>query len=128
MLHSISWQGYFLGVFGLIIIYYAVFWLLYFKTGLTSLSGIRKKPFSNEEDVPEDLEGNAVKIIGEIQPAFMGTQNKNELIYALQAKLQPYKFWDEPDFRETINAFIINESERQCSIHLSEEDLRVLWT
>jgi nicotinamide riboside kinase len=70
---------------------------------------------------------NAEKIIGEISSAFPGKQNIHELIYDLQIKLKPYTHWDEPGFREMINAFIVEESEKKCSIHLSEEDLRVLW-
>jgi hypothetical protein len=127
MLHTISWQQYFLFLFIAAVIYYIGVWILYYKAKLPSFSLPEnfRSPLE-EEDIP-NVQSTAWEVIQEITPLFPGRQNQNELIYAIQTKLKKYHHWDEPGFRETINAFILGESENKCSIHLSEEDLRVLW-
>ncbi|MBS1737509.1 MAG: hypothetical protein JSS98_13005 [Bacteroidetes bacterium] len=126
MFNQISWGQYLLLLLIVVIAYYLFVWVVYFKAKLPIFSGIGKGS-GLSEDQSGKVESNSQLIIREIKPAFRGRENKNELIYSLQGKLKRYNQWDEPGFRETINDFIIKESEEECSIHLSEEDLRVLW-
>lgn len=120
MLTSISWSNYFTFIGCLALIYYAFIGYRYYRNDWQDI--LNRKIVGNDEK-----SGNAEKIIREIGPAFRGKRNVHELIYDLQIQLEPYKHWDEPGFKEMVNAFIITESEKRCSIHLSEEDLRVLW-
>lgn len=127
MLNAISWQEYLVFISAILILYYAFLLIFYFRVNFSSLLKLNMKSFFRDKELHSEMSGNAKKIIQEIRPAFTGKQNIHELIYDLQLKLEPYKHWDEPEFRENINQFITAESEAQCSIHLSEEDLRVLW-
>ena len=129
MLRTISWQQYLLFLFIVIVIYYLCVWIICYKAKLPSFSFLEDHNSSShdEDDIPDELQGNAWKVIRELKPVFHSRQNKHELIYALQAKLKDYQQWDEPGFRETINVYILGQSEKKCSIRLSEEDLRVLW-
>jgi len=120
MFTSISWSSYFTFIGSLTLIYYAFIGYRYYRNDWQKVVNSNLSPSVEKSS-------NVEKIIEEIRKAIPGKQNIPELIYDLQIKLEPYKYWDEPDFREMINAFIITESEKECSIHLSEEDLRVLW-
>ncbi len=129
MLSSISWQQYvlFLGIST--ILYYLFVWVVYFKARIPSFSGIThlKTLSLHGEDQPDEVTSTAQYVIEEIRPAFSKHQNKNELLFALQQSLKKYNQWDEPDFRDMIHEFISAESKSKCSIHLSDDDLRVLW-
>ncbi len=129
MLRSISWQQYILFLVIATVVYYLLVWVIYFKATIPSLSG--KGNYENHsfhgEDQPDEMMSTAQHIIEEINPVFNNRHNKNELILALQLQLKKYNQWDEPDFRETVNGFIAAESKTKCSIHLSDDDLRVLW-
>ena len=127
MLKAISWQEYFVFLFVILILYYTFLFIFYFRSNFSSLRKVSRITFSSSKESNRVPGGNAQQIIEEIGPSFRGKQNVHELIYDLQIKLEPYKSLDEPGFREMINAFIIEESEKKCSVHLSEEDLRVLW-
>lgn len=129
MLYGISWTLYFECLSVLLAFYYLVAGALFFRAEMRSLfnSVANRSSFSHEEDSLPEAENNALLIIQEIRPQFKRNIHKEELIYSLKMRLTRYNQWDEPGFRETINAFIMGESERTCSIHLSEEDLRVLW-
>ena len=125
MLKSISWQEYFVFISVIFILYYALV-LIFYRSNVACLWKVRRIGFSLDKKFHPAPE-NVKQILQEIGPSFRGKQNVHELIYDLQIKLKPYKFMDEPNAKDRINAFIITESEKQCSIHLSEEDLRVLW-
>lgn len=129
MFYGISWTHYleYLGI--LLLAYYLVTGIVLFRTEMLSLFNRTTGRLSEavERRHPPDKEDNATLIIREIGPLFKRNINKEELLYSLRTKLTRYNQWDEPGFRETINAFILGEIEKKCSIHLSEGDLRVLW-
>ncbi len=129
MLSSISWQQYILFLIIAIIIYYLAIWIIYYKAKLPSFSGIKnfRRISLRGEDAPDEVMTTTQHIMDEIRAVFDGRQNKNELILALQLKLKRYSQRDEPGFRDTINEFIVYESQSKCSIRLGEEDQRVLW-
>ena len=128
MLSSVSWQQYFSFIAIVTTLYYLALWVIYYKAKLLSFSGLKAPQSAGNEEVQrEEVAGNAQLVIDEIKTVFAGRESRNELIHGLQGKLKKYNQWDEPGFREIINAFITAESENKCSIHLSEEDLSALW-
>jgi hypothetical protein len=128
MIPSISWSQYFLFLGLATTIYYLVIWVVVFKAKVPvfSNSDFRVASFRGEDE-PDELLTTTQHIINELRPVFNGRTNKNELMMALQKKLEKYTEWDEPGFRETINDFIASESDFKCSIRLGEEDQRALW-
>lgn len=129
MLNSISWQQYLCFLLIAVILYYLFVWIVFYKAKLSFFAGIAnlRKPSAHGGDEPDEVMTTAQHIMDEIRPIFDGHQNKNELILALQLKLKKYNQWDEPGFRDTINDFIVYESQSKCSILPGEEDLRVVW-
>jgi hypothetical protein len=125
MLHSISWNQYFIILGIALVTYYAFIWLIYFKGRMPVI--LTSKKFVSFYDNADDDELNKIlPVTNELLPLFLHKQNKHELIMALQKGLQQYQQSDEY-FKGAINRFIIHESLDKCSIHLGEEDLRVLW-
>lgn len=129
MCSEISWPQYFYLVALLILIYYMVLWAQFLKSGLPffgrnsqprPLSPVGKAGDKNQKE-------NASNVIREIESLFTGKHSANELLYALQSVLKKYHHREDPGFREIINAFIVSESEKKCSILLSEDDLKMVW-
>lgn len=130
MLQSITWSEYCLFLILATIAYYLFIWIVFFKAKLSLLPGLANiRSFSmHGEDAPEEVLSTAQHIIDELRPVFRNGANKNELLQTLQYKLKKYSQWDEPGFRETIAEFISSESQSVCSIHLSEEETRRVWS
>lgn len=107
------------------LIYYFLIWIIIYKAKLALL---KFKPRISDA-VPNsgtDREDISV-ILGDLEGTFTSKQNKSELIMALQKKIQTYQEIDDPGFRDSINRFILFESQTKCSIRLDEDDLRTLW-
>ncbi len=129
MLSEISWQQYIVTLLVATVLYYLFIWIVFFKAKLSLLPGITNlRNFSVQaDDEPDEVMTTAQHIMDELRPVFDGRSNKNELLLALQLKLKKYNEWEEPGFRDTINNFIVMQSQSKCSIRLAEEDKRVLW-
>lgn len=129
MLRSISWSQYFLTICLATVLYYLFIWVVFFKARLSFLDGIRQinSPSPMVEDAPDEVMSTVQHVLDEVRPVFAGRCNRNELLMALQSRLAKYKNVDDPVFRDTINQFISDESERQCSIRLGKDDLRTVW-
>ena len=131
MLHSISWSQYFLTISLATALYYLFIWIVFYKARLSFLNvnGIRQihSPHSMAEDGPDEVMSTVQHVIDEVRSVFAGRSSRSELLMALQSRLAKYKDVDDPVFRDTINQFIADESERQCSIRLGEDDLRAVW-
>ena len=52
---------------------------------------------------------------------------KEEVIMGLQIITRNYKKLDGSPYQQSINDFILHQSEENCSIHLSAEDLKRIW-
>lgn len=129
MLQNISWSQYFTIIIVATILYYLFVWLVIFKGKLSffpALTTIRPAGFHGE-DQPDEVITTAQHVMDEIRPLFVSVGNKNELVLALQLRLEKYSQWEEPGFRETVNRFVLSECQSKCSIRLSDDDLRVLW-
>jgi len=129
MLSFISWQQYFVFLLISTIPYYLFVWVVLFKAKLPAISGVGnfRQVSLQGGDEPDEIMTTAQHIIDELRPLFGNVSNKNELILALQLRLEKYSQWEEPGFRETINRFVVSECQSKCSIRLSEEDQRALW-
>ncbi len=129
MLTTISWQQYFICLLIALTLYYLFVWIILYKARIALLPGLKTiRQFSvHSDDEPDEMLTTVQHVIDEIKPLFRGQRNKNELLFSLQLQLKKYSAWEEPGFRETLEAFIAAESEAKCSIRLSEEDQRVLW-
>ena len=129
MLENISWSQYFTWLVVATLLYYLFLWLIVFRGKLNFLPALSnpRPSFLQGEDSPDEMLTSAQFIMDELRPMFPSCTNKNELMLSLQGELKRYAGWDDPSFRDTINRFIINESQSKCSIRLEAEDLRVLW-
>lgn len=129
MLSIISWQQYFVFLLISTILYYLFVWVVLFKAKLPAISSVGnfRQDSLQAGDEPDEMMTTAQHIIDELRPLFGNVSNKNELILALQLRLEKYSQWEEPGFRETINRFVVSECQSKCSIRLSEEDQRALW-
>lgn len=125
MLQNISWSQFWLVIILTSLIYYLLIWIIIYKA---KISVMRLKPRFSEEvfNTGTDREDISV-ILSDLEKAFENKQNKSELILALRKKIQTYQEIDDPGFRDSINLFIISESQTKCSIRLEEDDLRTLW-
>ena len=129
MIQSISWQQYFLFLNISIGVYYLAIWIVYYNAKFPLFPGVGnfRSPSFYGEDEPDEVLHTAQHIMDELRPLFANQQRKGELILGLQRRLKKYNQWNESGFREVITAFIVSQSEQQCSIRLSEEDQQVLW-
>ena len=129
MFNNISWQEYISCLLIVTAVYYFFVWLFFYKGRIPVLPGATAlRNFSvHSEDEPDEVMTTAQHVMDELRPLFARQRNKNELLFALQLQLKKYHSWEEAGFRETLTAFITSQSESICSIHLSEEDQRVLW-
>jgi hypothetical protein len=129
MLQSITWSQYCLFLIIATIAFYLFVWIVFFKAKLSLLPGLANiRTFSiHGEDAPDEVMSTAQHIVDELRPLFQHGPNKNELLLSLKNKLKKYNQWEEPGFRETINEFILNESQNKCSICLGEQDQRAVW-
>jgi hypothetical protein len=121
MLNTISWTQYFSFISIAVILYYVFVWIVYFKGKLPSLM-MRQETVNHSVDVP----AHALAIIPVLESVFQQKYNKQELMMVLKNHLKQYDATDE-DMKEAINKVIVAECMSKCSIHLGEEDLRVLW-
>ncbi len=128
MFTSISWTQYFTFLLVAGVLYYLFIWITIFKGRLSVLPNLSTLRTSlHGEDSPDEVITTAQHVMDEIRPLFGNVSNKNELILALQLRLEKYSQWEEPGFRETINRFVASECQSKCSIRLSEEDQSALW-
>lgn len=136
MFHSVSWQQYIIFILVLLFVYYVYILLRYYRNELFHLlKGVKKLPAILEENRNNKTlsPGNAKlnELLEELKILFqLASQRKypkEELMMALQLKLREYDQFKNTPFEIAVNNFIAEESENQCSIHLSVEDQRVLW-
>ncbi len=125
MLQNISWSQFWLVIILTSFIYYLFVWIIIYKAKFsllkfkTRISDVVLNSGTDREDISI--------ILGDLEEAFANKQNKSELILELQKKIQSYQEIDDPGFRDSVNRFILSESQNKCSIRLEEDDLRTLW-
>lgn len=144
MLNSISWASYIYAVCAIVVVYYIFVGLLFYRLeAVNYLKSLKEKYQSNanklssdgqlkREIIPAAVELNSLEevllsLLFSIKKAASQQFIKEELLQSLKSQIQFYvgKVIDLP--KEKINEYIVTTSETYCSIHLSEEDLKVLW-
>lgn len=136
MLHGISWRIYLWVVLVGIIIFYVYLFLLYYKNEYKRFfknlrAGKFRFPAGEEEGRNVHDIDFTHGLLQELNDFFVSGADrrytKDELTTELRLKLQGTASVYNSDRRKEINAYISSECRKLCSIHLSEEDLRVLW-
>lgn len=125
MLQNISWLQYWWVIILTSSIYYLLVWIIIYKA---KFSLLKFKPRISDAVLNSGTDREDISIIlGDLEGTFANKRNKSELILALQKKIQSYQEIEDPGFRDSINRFILSESQSKCSIRLEEDDLRTLW-
>ncbi len=125
MLQNISWSQYWLVIILTSLTFYLIVWITFYKASFSLIKFKTHLP-AGEHQPGADKEDIGI-ILRDLQTVFQNKTNKSELFLALDKKIKSYQEIDDPGFRETINQFILSESQTKCSIRLEEEDLRTLW-
>lgn len=151
MFSNISWQQYWSSVVIIILAYYLVIYLLYFRKGFALLLPSRRHelnliPKGKEESQPSLFENDGLEskqmtanneehiayaCMDELN-AFFENQKaskavKSEVLNALHGVLQKYPLLRNSDYKESITNVIVMQCENICSIHLSAEELKGVW-
>ncbi len=136
-----SWKTYFEIVAVALVIYYALILLVFNRNDIIKLLSLRFQTAPFQKNVIEDalhkgtsetsnvLAALPTEIKYVIQQANNNKSPKEEMLFALQKLFSDDSIQaiHDPFFKKQISEFILKECESICSIHLSEEDLRVLW-
>ena len=148
MLNNISWASYAYATGIIIGIYYLFIISIYFRDEVQNLFVLQKNPvlqpveksiyFSQNTTVEggEQLAENTAD--SEMQELLLSLQSlikkagalkypKEELLLSLQLKLQHYPALKASRLTYSINIFIKQECQNNCSIHLADDEVKVLW-
>jgi len=148
MIKQISWAEYCTAMAVLCSAYYIVIIVLYFRREVLDLFSGNKKlvapaplPSSSPRHPAANLvrtaEGNTSQeeklfaltnqLMQVLQPVFGNDYVKGELMTALQLILRKYPLLKGTAFQVSVNNYIGMESENQCSVSLSEQELSGIW-
>jgi len=131
MFTQISWSSYIVTVLLLSAVYYLFIGYLYYRDDLLQLvSG--KRITTNGNVVSKQRHQSLIQSFSDEVKAFMEQAGKDKLdkkdiIQSLQLLLQKYPALKDSSSQESIQNLIVNECTSYCSIHLSDEELSVLW-
>lgn len=149
MLNNISWASYVYAITIIVIIYYALVLIFYYRNDLSYL--LRKNANRSRSvqtnfypgKVENDLEKNKDLLIDYGQDDSIGPLLSNlqalikngaarnfpreELLLSLQLKLQQDAALKDSIHKDNISNFIISECKNYCSIHLSGDEVSALW-
>ena len=131
MFTQISWSSYIVTVLLLSAVYYLFIGYLYYRNDLLQLvSG--KRITTNDNVVSKQRHQPLIQSFSGEVKAFMKQAgkdklDKNDIIQSLQLLLKKYPTLKDSASQESIQNLIVNECTSYCSIHLSDEELSVLW-
>ena len=133
----ITWKEFLTVISLILIVYYILVILLYCRKELQQLLLTKNNYLSITEDqelvkeIPASATQQTIVTITElIQKASISQSPKEEILFSIQRLLSSSAYQEarQLSFRADINQCIVAECQKHCSIHLSEEDLRVVWT
>ncbi len=142
MITKMTWAQYFTATGILIIVYYSVVVLIFYRDKvrffLKSVFGNGNKQsidFSlevNKNDQAEyDFEENLYPFLHDVHETLQQASVKKfiveEIILSIQITMSKYPIETLLDKKEAINHYIKTESKKICSIFLDDERLRQLW-
>lgn len=141
MILIISWGSYFTAISIILIVYYAIVFLLYYRPEMQrilrpgrSIGSNNPKRIIDQKIAESDSElFPKVHILTEelqqlISYSAQNAQSREHLLNALKSKLSDHHYLVGSAFHPAINKFLKEETAKQCSIHFSEEDLCGFWT
>ena len=131
MFTQISWSTYIVTVLLLSAIYYLFIGYWYYRDDLLQLvqgkrvttpdlasTGFRQEPL-------EQLFSDEVRAF--LNEAGKNKMSKKDILKSLQLLFKKYPTLKDSASQESIQNLIVNECTSYCSIHLSDEELSVLW-
>lgn len=151
MLSSISWSQFLVSLIWLVVIYYCLVALLYYRTEILGLFKSRQSKqivFEQESKFQDGaLSGNEwnvsdgkenVQATGKVHELMAALKSllatavkaktiKEELVMALQMLLRDYPDLKELPIVTEINQQIKKDCQNICSITLSDAEIRMLW-
>lgn len=148
MFNSISWQGYWIFLAILLVGYYLVIYLLYFRSDFTmKLAGSRRQwapveqdeasqplifQHATEKDASREADlqasGCADELAAYFQEASRSKAAKKELLVALTKLLAKYPALRSSSYVEALNNLMRSEAAHHCSVHLSSEEVVQVWS
>lgn len=148
MLNNISWASYAYAISFMLLIYYVLVIAIFFREDLQELlpkyngrlfKRMDKGTFGsqNAADDPKeilaeksqsnDTEELQLSLQSLIKKAAARKFPKEELLQSLRLGLQNYPVLKDSQLTAGINNFIKNECANNCSIHLSDDEVKMLW-
>lgn len=139
MFTDISWSSYITFMIALLAVYYLFIGFTYYRSDLLQLfSGKEFRPnqiFHQEnlqqafqkQDMFQVSQSLGDEIMAYLSEAGRDTLNKEDILQSLKSLVAKYPSIKDSAFRDVIQNLILTESETNCSIHLSEEELSALW-
>lgn len=138
MFTDISWSSYITFIIVVCTVYYLVIAFRFYRSDVLQLiSGLKPAQVSSHQiGLKQAFENQnifqlAQSLADEIQ-AYFNQAGKNKLIKeeilsSLKLLIARYPAIKDSSFKEMIQNLIITESETNCSIHLSEQELSEVW-
>lgn len=129
-MNRITWTAFFAFLSFIIIVYYITVIVIYYRKTLPLflLNKVLRLPSALVKTSPQGAAITDAPITDLIRQAATEGYTKEAILLALHTLLhnvEPARV-SEP-YRTSINNRIVDDCRQYCSIHLSEEDLRMLW-
>lgn len=147
MLNNISWASYANALSVLLFFYYGFVLIIYYRFDLLNhfkkmKGGFNSSPLNhnqnrsdsveiitgeNDEEINVSYNELLLNIKSTIKNCAARNFIREEILIALKLQLQQQEAAYEPIGKKAINYFIKAQFKNYCSIHLSEEEINVLW-
>ncbi len=134
MLSNVSWEEYLAAVGTLLLLYYLVIGIRYYRKEIKNLlkgkikTGDNTRSEKSAEEISfEELEA----VVFDLRYAVLDKAGKNtskpELLRQLAGRLEHYAGLRKPAYRAAINNAIIQHAKDSCGIVFTEEELNEAW-
>lgn len=137
MLEQITWNNYFTAVAIILVIYYLLIALLYYRGEISEKINRYMKSGTVAPEEIEDESSTGSSAFNELEAIVAGIKGileeagkeagKEELLERLGNILASYEGLGSPAFRGAINNYIIGHAEKICAVSFDEEELNRHW-
>ena len=148
MLNNISWSSYGIAISIIVVIYYVVILVKYYRVELqkyieqisgkglsfekTNAISIDNNPgFNTNNTFENDINNFSVQLLSNLQYLVKTGAGKKypreELLLSIQLELQNHPEISDSLPRDSVNNSIMSLCKNYCSIHLSREEVSALW-
>lgn len=134
MLSNVSWTEYLAAVGALLILYYLVIGIRYYRKEIKNLLKGRMKTghTAGVEKMAEEISFEELEaVVFDLRYAVLDKAGKNttkpELLKQLAGRLENYAGLRKPAYRAAINNAIIQHAKDSCGIMFTEEELNEAW-